>query len=453
MKALLKENKITLTLALPIISGQLSQMLLGLADTLMIGRLSTVDLAAAAFVNVLFNFPFVVGIGLFAAVSVLVSHEHGAERPEGAAESFRNGLILSGILGVILAASLFAVMPFIDLFQQPQGVTEKAPAYLVWLALSLIPMVPTLTIKSFAEAKNHPWEVLWIMLGGVVLNVGLNYILIFGNFGLPALGLSGAGIATLLSRLATLAGLWYYLQHAKSIAESVPQKWIAPLDRSICQDLIKIGLPISGQLMLEFGSFAIAALLIGQFGSTALAAHQITLSCAAFTFMIPLGLSMAVTIRVGHTVGANQYLRTRRILIGSHLSTLLMMGVCATIFATSGDLIASAFTADRDVIELAAKLFIAVAFFQLSDGAQIISMGALRGIRDVNIPTAMIFFSFWICGIPFGAWLAFAHDLGALGLWIGLASGLGISAVILTVRLVRLIRKMQPSPVATAAVA
>ena len=175
---------------------------------------------------------------------------------------------------------------------------------------------------------------------------------------------------------------------------------------------------------MEFGSFAAAAILIGQFGSSALAAHQITITCAAFTFMIPLGLSMAVTIRVGHTIGAKEYHRCRQILVGSHISAFFAMGLCATTFLLGGEQIAALFTKDPEVITVAATLLICAAAFQIFDGAQVISMGALRGLKDVNIPSIIIFVSFWIIGIPGGALLAFNIGFGAQGLWIGLTVGL-----------------------------
>ena len=261
----------------------------------------------------IFNFPFVLGIGLFVSVSVLVSHAHGARKDSEAAEALRNGILLAGLLGLLLAGLLLASLPFLDLFQQPAEVTAAAPGYLFWLALSIIPTIPQLTIKNFSEAKNHPWPTLWIMLASVLLNMLLNYILIFGHLGCPRLGLQGAGLATFLARSVSLAVLWIYLTRSKRLASSRPTRWLRPLNGTVCKQVCKIGLPVSGQLMMEFGSFAMTALLIGQFGSAALAAHQITLSCAAFTFMIPLGMAMAVTIRVGHTLGAGERDRCRKI--------------------------------------------------------------------------------------------------------------------------------------------
>ena len=398
-------------------------MLIGVIDTLMIGHVGTVELAAAAFANVIFNSAFVFAIGLSVAISVQISHSHGATQDEDSAEGLRNGILLSVILSGLLSLAITAIIPFLELFRQPSEVVAITPPYLIWLALSMLPLVPAMVIKSFAEAMNHPWAVFWIMLVSVGLNLLFNYILIFGNFGSPAFGLNGAGAATFLARTCALVTLWYYLKKSRTLALGRPTKWIAPLNRSICSGFLKIGAPVSGQLSMEFGSFAAVALLIGQFGSAALAAHQVTIMCAAFTFMIPLGLSMAVTIRVGHTVGAGEAERGRRIVIGAQASALLMMACCATLFIACGELISRQFTKDIEVITIASHLLIVAGFFQFFDGAQVISMGALRGIRDVTIPTIIIFISFWLFGIPFGAVLGFAADMGPTGLWIGLASG------------------------------
>lgn len=434
---LFKENNKTLILATPIIAGQLSQMLLGLVDTLMIGRLGTVELAAAAFVNVLFFLAFVPAIGLFAAVSVQVSHAYGANRQEASAESFRNGFLLSVIIGVALGSLLLSIVPFLGWFRQPAEVVSITPPYLIWVALSLIPIVPAMTIKSFAESRNHPWAVFWILLAGVTLNVLLNYAFIFGKLGSPVFGLPGAGAATFIARALSMAGVFLYLMRARSMAPARPEKWLKPLNRAECRTTLRIATPIAGQLSLEIGAFTIVALLMGQFGAVSLASHQIALTCASFTFMLPLGLSMAVTIRVGHCLGRGAFDQCRELLIGAHGTTFLMMSACALAYIAAGERIAAAFSADPAVVALTSLLLIVVAFFQIFDGIQIISISALRALRDVNIPTGIVFACFWIFGIPLGAFLAFPAGVGPQGLWMGIALGLTLAALTLTVRLVR----------------
>ena len=436
IQSIFRECRATMALAFPLIAGQVISMLMGLVDTLMIGRVGTDELATAAFVNVLFHTPFVLGIGLCGAVSILVAQAHGGLNRKSMAAVFRNGLLWSVVLGVAMMLLMLACLPFLGLFRQPEEVLALTPSYLVWLALSFVPMAPALVIKSFADAQNHPWPVLWIMLGSVLANVLLNYVLIFGHFGVPALGLAGAGIATLLARILMFVLMWIYLRRSFHLASSSPERWLLAPDVQISRDLFRISLPISGQLFLEFGAFSLGALLIGQFGAVALAAHQVTITCAATTFMVPLGLAMAVSIHVANTVAADRLDQTRDLVIGAHGIALLMMLTTAGTFIFGGEMIARSFTPDLAVVALAAKLFVVVAFFQIFDGAQVVSISALRGFKDVNLPTAMTLLSYWGGGIPLGAWLAFSLGLGATGIWIGLAFGLALAAVILTIRLV-----------------
>ena len=435
MPSVLRQNKKTLALALPIMVGHVSQMLLGLADTVMIGRVGTTELASAAFANVIFNTFFVAAIGLFIAVSVNTAYEHGAKRDQEAAEILRNSLSVAVFIGISLALILCALNPLLYIFKQPESVTILAPKYLFWLALSLIPAVPALTVKSFCEAKDEPWVVFWIMLAGVALNVALNYLLIFGNLGFPRLELVGAGVATFISRVTVLFVILYYLTTSKRLASCLPKKWIGWLDEEKIVSLFKVGSPTTGQLTIAFGSFSITALLVGQFGNTALAAHQIALTCTALIFMFPLGIGVAVSIRVGHCIGCKEAETCHPITWGAHIISFIITGVFAISLIVFSPAIARGFSTDTNLVELSTSLLKIVALFLIFDGAQAISMSALRGMRDVIIPTILIFFSFLVFAIPFGALLAFKLEYGARGLWIGLAAGLALGAFLLTARL------------------
>jgi MATE family multidrug resistance protein len=435
LKPFFQENRKTLLLALPLIAGQVSQMLLGLTDTLMIGRVGTVDLAAAAFANALLYLPLSFAIGLSIAVSIQVAHSFGRGRREQAGESLRNGLLIGAMLALVLTVSICLSVPFLGYLQPPEEVLAIVAPYLYWVGFSFLAMVPIMVLKGFAEAQSESWMVLWIQLGGVALNVFLNLIFIFGHLGLPAMGLTGAGIATCLARFATLGALMYYLFKSKRLAVALPAKWIQPWDRGECQALAKIACPISGQMLIEIGAFAAGAFLVGQFGAVALAAHQIAVTCATLTFMLPLGLAMAVTIRVGHAVSAQETERCQRIVVGAQQMGMAMMLCFALVYIFLGEFIAEGFTADPEVIALTVSILVIVAIFQVFDGIQVVSSGALRGMRDVNFPTGILFVCFWLVAIPGGAALGFYGGFGTLGMWMGLASGLGLAAVALSVRL------------------
>lgn len=410
-------------------------MLLGLADTMMIGHVGTVELAAAAFVNTLFFLGFALAVGLFAAVSVQVSRAFGAARHDLVSDSLRHGLLLSFVFGGLLAAAYGALSLRLEWFQQPAEVTAQSGSYLRWLGLSFIPMVPMMTLKSFSEALNHPWPVLWLMLGTVVINIGLNYLLIFGNAGFPAMGLDGAGLATLIARALGLVAVLVYLFKSPQLRPRLPARWRAPIDWSVLKKMVQLSVPISVQVSFEFSVFAVCALLMGQFGSAALAAHQIAFSCASTTFMLPLGLSMALTIRVGHAIGAEQWLSCRRMIYGALATSVGVMLLSAATFIGFGQVLATGFTEDAHVIGMAASFLVVTAVFQVFDGVQVISMSALRGMHDVYIPTWINFGTFFLLAIPLGAVLAFYADFGAIGLWYGMASGLCVSAIVLSVRL------------------
>lgn len=441
MQTLLRENRHTLKLALPIMTGQLGQMLLGLTDTLMIGRVGTVELAAAAFVNVLVHLVLVAGIGLAAAVSVQVSHAHGSKDSDATARHLRHGFWVAVIGGGIMAGLLAASPPVLSFLGQKEDVLALTPPYLRWVAASLLFYMPSMIIKNFAEARHHPWPVFWIMLSGVLLNVGFNTLLIFGKAGFPAMGIEGAGLATFLARLLTFVGLWVYLRHSRHLRDGLPVRWLGRLDFSELKALFRIATPITGQMSLEFGAFAASALLIGFFGSVPLAAHQIAITCAATTFMIPLGISMAVSIRVGHSLGSGRRSRARRIVFGAQGMASAAMLLFALIYLLAGGPIADAFTPDPALAALTVQLLAVTGIFQVFDGIQIVSMGALRAFKDVHVPTGILFFSYGVVGMPLGVYLAFAREMGALGLWLGLAGGLALAAALLSLRLAKHLRR------------
>lgn len=271
MNSIFHENKHTLKLAFPIISSHVGQMLLGLSDTLMIGRVGTVELAAAAFMNILIHLTMVLGIGLSVALSVQVSHAHGSDRPREAAEALRHGVAWSLMIGGAACLAMILGQPLMHRLGQPPEVMQVLPGYLKWVAGSLVFMMPVMMMKSFAESKNHPWPVFWIQLAGVVLNIGLNAVLIFGLAGFPALGITGAGLATFCARLATLIAMAVYLRGSSTLAESIPSRWRQRLSIPELRQLIQLSVPITAQLLMEFGAFAACALMIGRVWASALA--------------------------------------------------------------------------------------------------------------------------------------------------------------------------------------
>ena len=431
------ELRKTLVLAAPITAGHLSQMILGLTDTLMIGRVGMVALAAAAFAHTIVHLVFVIGIGLLSAVSVLVAHAHGAGKPEEAGEMLRRGLFLGIVSGLLMFGLLRASFPLLVYLGQPPEVITEARFYLFLTAGSLPFIMGTIAFKNYSEGQDRPWPAFWAGLTGVLLNIFLNWVFIYGNLGAPRLELDGAGWATLASRIFTVALLVAWLRLDRRFVASWPRQWLAAIPWSGLISMIKLGFPVGLQIFMEVSAFAGTTLLMGWLGVVQIAAHQIALTCAATTFMIPMGISLAVAIRVGHVLGAGQPERARNIGFGALGFVLLIMGSFALIFIFLNHGIAALFTHEEETIAMAAALLVIAGFFQLFDGAQVIAIGALRGAKDVTFPTWIIFGAYWVLALPVGSLLAFQTDLGARGLWIGLALGLGTAAVGLNMRFAR----------------
>lgn len=434
MSLFFKEARLTLGLALPIVVGQVSQMLMGVTDSIMIGRVGAVPLAASAFASGIFSVFFVVGIGLLLPVAVFVSREHGAGDDRAGASWLQHGVALAVVASVVeMLVMLGLAGAFHRMGQPPEVLAEIGPFYTL-ITVSLLPVLLFQVFRQFAEALGRPWMPMIIMLAAVALNVGLNWILIYGNLGAPALGLAGAGWATLASRVTALVVIVAWLRRAESFRRVIPDTWIAGLRLARVREMLRIGVPAAVMLFFEVGAFMMAAVMMGWLGAAALAAHQIALSCAGFMFMFPLGLSMAVGMRVGKAVGEGRTELLRPIAGGALAISCAIMSVSAVGFALGGERLASGFVKDAAVITLAARLLVVAAIFQLFDGAQVIGAGALRGLADVRVPAVITFISYWLLAIPAGYGLGLHTSLGAVGIWTGLATGLAVAALLLGLR-------------------
>ena len=434
-----REISATLALALPLVAGQLGQMLIGVVDTVMIARLGLVPLGAATFTNSLTLVPLVFGLGLLTSISVRVSQARGAGQSEQAAEVLRHGVVLAILFGFLVLALISALIPVLPKLGQPPEVAARTPGYLMLVTISLIPALATAALKNHADAMGRPWWPFWIMFAGVGLNVVFNWVFIFGKLGIPALGLEGAGVATVLARLIVLVAVAAWLVRDRRLAGWRPVHWRGRFELQRFRGLLQLGFPASLQQFAEVSAFAGGALLVGMLGTVALGAHQIALTCAATAFMVPLGLSMAVTVRVGEVIGSGQRERLPRLVAGAWLLSGLFAMATMTFFITAGHGIARGFVENGEVANLAASLLVVAGLFQLVDGLQVISAGALRGAGDVKVPAWMSALAYLVIGIPLGALLMFVVNLGAVGFWYGLAAGLGVATLLLSWRCHRIL--------------
>ncbi|RYD34510.1 MAG: MATE family efflux transporter [Verrucomicrobiaceae bacterium] len=290
-------------------------------------------------------------------------------------------------------------------------------------------------MKNHADALNRPWPPFWIFLSGVALNVFLNWVMIHGKLGCPALGFEGAAWATLIARVAIFVAMVIWLTRAKGLREWVPYRWFRAPDFADIRRLLSVGFPASLQMLCEVSAFSAAGLLMGQFGPDSMAAHQIAITLAGTAFMIPLGLSMALTVRIGEANGAGDFGRLRPIVLSGWGLAVCFSLLAAATFFIGGKFLASLFINEPAVIGLAASLLMIVGVFQVSDSLQVASSAMLRGLRDARVPALMGFTAYWIVGLPFGALLAFNSGMEARGVWWGLAAGLMVAALALGPRL------------------
>jgi MATE family multidrug resistance protein len=433
--SLRRESRRTLGLAFPIVAGLVGQMLLGLTDTLMVGHVGTVPLAACGFSNTLLAIPLVFGFGVLAGVSVNASQAFGAGKPHLAGESLRGGLIISLVMGFFVALATHTILPFLSVFGQPAEVNASCVNYLLLCAWSFPAIFATGSTKNFCEALARPWPPFWIMLGGVLLNVVLNWILIYGHLGAPAMGLEGAGLATLLSRLATMVAMILYPAMAPSLQAAWPSDWFGPGLMPEVKRLLGIGIHSGGLSLCEVTGFSFGSIMMGWIGVDELAAHQIAITCAGTTFMVPLGIGQALSVRVGQARGAGRLDEIRAIVHGTLGMSFGIALFFALVFLILGSWIAGCFTDDPSVRLLTSRLLIIAGVFQIFDGLQIASSGGLRGFGDTKIPFLIGILAYWIIALPVSYVAAFKMGLGASGIWAGFVVGLAVAAIALLTRL------------------
>ena len=447
-KPSLAELRPTFALALPITVGQVSQILMGLTDSAMVGHVGRVPLAAAAFAGSVFGMFFVVGAGLLVPVSVLVARAHGAGRPDDCGRWLRHGLAVALAVGLSEALAIAILSTQLHRFGQPAEVVAAVNPFFIIIGVSLIPAFLFQALRQFSEAQGRPWQPMTILFLAVGLNALGNWVFIFGHWGAPALGLTGSGCSTLLARFVSVIALWAWLRRQPALRPLLPRpRDLLALSGARLREMFSIGLPVTGQLLFEVGAFSTAALMMGWLGTVPLAAHQIALSCAAFTFMFPLGLSTAVSIRLSEAVGRGRHEALRPIGFGALGLSTAMMGAFALVFLLAGGWIARGFTTDPDVATLAARLLLVAAVFQIFDGGQVVGLGALRGLTDVRIPMVITFIAYWLVALPGAYLLGFPARFGAPGIWAGLAAGLACAAVLLASRLARATGQRLPAAV------
>ncbi len=420
--------------------SQLGQVLVGVADSVMVGRVGKEALAGASLGNSVFVLFLTFGIGVSYGITPLVAQADGENDLKQSIQILKNGLlvnIITGILLFILLAGTSFIFPYLD---QPDQVVKVAVPYYLIISVSIIPFMIFQTFRQYAEGLSLTRQAMIITLMGNLLNIVLNYMLIFGKLGFPAYGLKGAGIATLVARIIMAAAMGVYVYYGKRFYHYWKFYAVEKLQRTLVRKILNIGLPSGMQFIFEVGAFSFAAIMVGWMGTTSLAAHQIAISLAAVTYMMATGIAMATTIRVGNQLGRKDMRTLRSIGFTGFFMGASFMGVSALLLIIFKDELPYLFIREQNVIDVASHLILIAAFFQISDGLQVVGLGALRGMSDVKIPTWVTLVSYWVLALPAGYILGISFNLGPGGVWLGLLTGLTVTALLLMIRFDRISR-------------
>jgi MATE family multidrug resistance protein len=425
-----------LKLSYPIIIGQLGIVLMGVADIVMIGKLDAVNLAAASLANSVYFFICILGIGTLTAVSPLVAKSKGAGHPNQCAILFRQSIWAAIILGVFISFVVFILTENLDWFKQTHRVTELTKNYLHALNAGTLPLLLFMAIKQYSDGLSYTKPSAILTIIALLLNVFLNWVLIYGYFGLPRLELLGAGIATSISRGFMALAMFVYVKKSVLYKPFLRLKQHED-DRKFLFQIFKIGFPSGLQYFFEVGAFAFAAIMIGWISEFAMAAHQVAINIASVTYMIATGISAGGSIAVGDALGRKNKKDLQEAGRAALIMGTLYMGVCAILMALFAPVIISFYTNDVLVTEMAIYLLYIAALFQLSDGIQCVGLGILRGIGDTKIPTFITIVAYWVIGIPLGYYFCFQLDFSLYGVWFALLIGLSISALFLSTRFLK----------------
>ncbi len=437
------EFKYNLKLAAPVMLGMLGHTFVSFIDNIMVGQLGTAELAAVSLGNSFMFIAMSLGIGFSTAITPLIAEADSSNNFDQAKSAFKHGLFLCTMMGIMLFLAVFFSKPLMYLMKQPIEVVELAIPYLDLVAFSLIPMIVFQAFKQFSDGMSMTRYPMYATLIANVLNVLLNYLLIYGKFGFPELGIVGAAYGTLLSRFVMVTYLWWLLSKKERSKRLVTNIKFFVLDTLMLRKIISLGTPSAMQMFFEVAIFTAAVWLSGLLGKNPQAANQIALNLSSMTFMVATGLSVASMIRVGNQKGLKNYKELRRIAFSIFFLGTILAVVFATFFFVFHKSLpnlyvdlsdAENYVDNMEVMSIAANLLIAAAIFQISDSIQVMVLGALRGLQDVKMPTLITFISYWVVGFPISFYFGSKEMYGSFGIWLGLLAGLTTASILLFIR-------------------
>ncbi len=433
--------KTNMRIALPVMIGQLGHTMVSVADSIMVGQLGTVELAAVALANSLFAIFMVFGIGITSGITPLVAKADGMKSNHLQGVLLRHGFWINLIASIALFGVISLLTPALYLLDQDPGVVPMAQPYLIILSASVIPLMMFSTFKQFAEGLSDTKTAMIVIVGCNLLNVLLNYIFIFGKLGMEPMGLIGAGWATLISRVLMVVAMWVYVRRANRFKQYQLRIRFTRFRKRVAMRLLQVGVPSGLQYIFEVSAFSLAAIFAGMISATALAAHQIAINIASVSYMAVTGLGAAATVRIGNQAGMRDLPNLKLAASTIFKMGVIWMSLAGIVILIFKDQLAGFYSDDPAVLALAGKMLIVVVIFQLSDGIQAVGLGALRGFTDVKIPTYITFTAYWLFTLPAAFFLSQYTSLGAMGIWYALAAGLTVSAILLVSRFRRLLTK------------
>ena len=442
LKKYTSEFKNNLKLATPIMMGSLGHLLVGLIDDVMVGSLGPVELAATSLGNSLVFIALSIGIGFSFAITPLIAESDGAGDTEKGRNVFQHGMILMTILGIALYIMLYFLKPVLYHLNQPEEVVVLAVPYFEIVAISMIPLMIFQGLKQFADGLSQTKYAMWATIFTNVVNIVLNFALIYGLWIFPRLEIVGAALGTLFSRILMVIFLYVVLSKKEKFASYMRRLRLAEIKKEYFKKIINLGFPTALQMLFEVGLFTASVLLAGTLGAFPQAANQIALKLASTTFMIAVGIGVAATIRVGNQKGLGNFIELRRIAFSNFFLVLIIMSVFTIGFVLLKNILPWMFTDNLVVIEIASSLLIIAGLFQLSDGLQAVILGGLRGLQDVKTPSILSFIAYWIIGYPACYFLGTTLEMGTIGIWIGLLTALTSSAIMLFFRFNYLTNKL-----------
>ena len=446
-----KEFSYNIRLAYPVIIGMLGHTLIGIVDNIMVGKIGSTELAAVSLGNSMIFVAMSLGIGFSTAITPIVAESDAENDISKIRSAFYHGLFLCTILGILLFGLVLLAKPIMELLHQPKEVITLAKPYIDWVAFSLVPLIIYQGYKQFADGLSLTKVSMYAIVMANILHVVINYLLIYGIWIFPKMGILGAALGTVISRIAMVIFMHIILSRKEQLKQYFHNFSFDEIKKEMINKIVNLGFPSAMQMLFEVLLFTAAIWLCGNMGKTSQAANQIALSLASMTFMVAMGLSVVSMIRISNHKGLNDYKQLVIVARSIFLLAILIEILFAVMFMALHQVlpymflnmeIQSQLLDNQEVIGIAAKLLLVAAVFQISDGIQVVVLGALRGLQDVKIPMYITFVAYWIVGFPVSFYLGNYTSLKAVGVWIGLFAGLTVAAVSLFVRFHYLTKKL-----------